>query len=108
MSSTLLRLGLWIVLLVVAAYVLHETFEDAPVAEYFAPSLLSKALALGALLVAAGLATRIFERGARVVSQNRCAVCRTPIPKGGIYCRAHLRNVLQQEEDRTHMTRVRR
>ncbi|HYM60071.1 MAG TPA: hypothetical protein VEZ11_04175 [Thermoanaerobaculia bacterium] len=108
MSSTLLRLGLWIVLLVVAAYVLHETFEDAPVAEYFSPSLLTKALALGILLALAGLVARVFERGAKVAAPNRCVVCKTPIPKGGIYCRAHLRNVLQREEDRTHMTRVRR
>lgn len=108
MSSTLLRLGLWIVLLVVAAYVLHETFEDAPVAEFFAPALLSKALALGILLAIAGLVARVFDRGGKVVAQNRCVVCKALIPKGAIYCRAHLRNILQREEDRTHSTRVRR
>jgi hypothetical protein len=107
MSSTLLRLGLWIILIVVALYVLHETYEGMPAAEYFATPMLQKALVLGGLLVAAGFVTRILEKGAKAVVKNRCVVCKTPIPKGAIYCREHLRNVLHREEDRSHMTRTR-
>lgn len=108
MSATLLRLGLWIVLIVIALYVLHETFEGNPIEEYFAPAIMSKALALGGILVVAGLVMRVLEKGARAVSKNRCSVCRTPVPSGAIYCRAHLRRVLHEEEDRTHSTRIRR
>jgi hypothetical protein len=107
MSATLLRLGLWIVLLVLALYVLHETFEGNPIEEFFSPSLMQKALVLGGLLVVAGVVLRVFEKGAKAVSKNRCSVCRTPIPPGAIYCRAHLRSVLHREEDRTHVTRLR-
>jgi predicted nucleic acid-binding Zn ribbon protein len=107
MSATLLRLGLWIVLIVIAAYVLHETFEESPMQEYFAPAVMQKALALGGLLIVAGIVARLLERGAKVVSKNRCAKCRTPIAKGAIYCREHLRNILHEEDDRTHMTRIR-
>lgn len=108
MSATLLRLGLWIVLIVIAAYVLHETFEGSPIEEYFAPAMMQKALALAVLLIAAGAVLRVFEKGARAVVKNRCTVCRTPVPAGAIYCRAHLRNILHDEDEKTHMTRIRR
>jgi len=108
MSSTVLRLGLWIILLVVAMYVLQQTYEDAPFVDFFAPVMLQKALALGGLLVAAGIVLRLLERGAKVVTKNRCVVCRTPIEHGAIYCRRHLRRILSHEDDKTHMTRVRK
>lgn len=106
MSSTLLRLGLWVILLVVAMYVLQQTFEDAPFVDFFAPAMLQKGLVLGGLLLAAGLVMRVFERGAKVVTRNRCIVCRVTVEHGAIYCRQHLRRVLSREDDRTHMTRT--
>jgi hypothetical protein len=101
MSSTLLRLGLWTILAVVALYVLHETYAGTPLAEYFSASMLQKALVIGVIVA------RMLEKGAKAVGKNRCVVCKTPVPAGAIYCRAHLRNVLQQEDERTHQTRVR-
>ena len=106
MSSTLLRLGLWVILLVVVLYVLQQTYEEAPFVDFFAPAMLQKALALGGILVAAGIVMRILERGAKVVVKNRCVVCKTPIEHGAIYCREHLRRMLNREDDRTHRTRV--
>ena len=103
MSATLLRLGLWIVLICVALYVLGETYEGLPAAEYFAPAMLQKALVVGVLLVVAGFVARMLEKGAKVVTKNRCVTCKTPIPTGAIYCRTHLRNVLHREEDRSHL-----
>jgi len=108
MSSTLLRLGLWIILLVVILYVLQQTYEDAPFVDFFAPLMLQRALVLGGILVAAGIVMRILERGAKVVIKNRCVVCKTAIDHGAIYCREHLRGVLNRENDRTHRTRIRR
>ena len=108
MSSTLLRLGLWILVIVLALYVLHESFEDQPVAEYIPVNMMSKALVVGAVLLIAGIVLRMFEKGAKAVVKNRCAVCRTPIPAGAIYCRAHMRTILHDEDEKTHMTRLRR
>ncbi|HXH38746.1 MAG TPA: hypothetical protein VNN08_08980, partial [Thermoanaerobaculia bacterium] len=107
MSSTILRLGLWIILLVVVMYVLQQTYEDAPFVDFFAPAMLQKALVLGGLLVIAGVVLRVLERGAKVVTKNRCVVCKVPIEHGAIYCREHLRRVLSREDEKTHMTRVR-
>jgi predicted nucleic acid-binding Zn ribbon protein len=102
MSSTLLRAGLWVVLIVIILYVLQQSFEEGPLAEYVTTPMLQKALALGILAAIAGLVTRMLEKGAKVVTKNRCVVCRTPVPPGAIYCRAHLRSVLHREEDREH------
>ncbi len=106
MSSTLLRLGLWVILLVVVMYVLQQTYEEAPFVDFFAPAMLQKALALGGILIAAGMVMRLLERGAKVVVKNRCVTCKTPIVHGAIYCRQHLRRILNREDDRTHRTRV--
>jgi predicted nucleic acid-binding Zn ribbon protein len=108
MSSTLLRLGLWVILLVVILYVLQQTYEEAPFVDFFAPAMLEKALVLGGFLVVAGIVARLMEKGAKVVSKSRCVVCKTPVEHGAIYCRQHLRNVLDREDERTHHTRVRR
>ena len=108
MSSTLLRIGLWILILVLALYVIQQTFEESPIAEYVPMNMLQHALVVGAVLLVAGVVFRILERGAKAVVKNRCAVCRTPVPKGAIYCREHLRAVLHDEDRRTHMTKLRR
>jgi len=108
MSSTLLRAGLWVVLIVIVLYVVQQTFEEGPLADYVTAPMLQKVLGLGLLTAAAGIIMRMLEKGAKVVTKNRCAVCRVPVPSGAIYCRAHLRSVLHREEDRTHITRTRR
>lgn len=108
MSSTLLRLGLWIIIIVLALYVVHETYENSPIADIVSVDLMQKALMVGGAAVVLGFVLRIFEKGTKVVTKNRCTVCRTPIPPGAIYCRAHLRRILHEEDDRTHMGRPRR
>ena len=108
MSSTLLRLGLWIIIIVLVLYVVNETYENSPIADLAPVDLMQKALVVGGLAIAAGIIVRVLEKGSRAVSKNRCRVCRVVIPSGAIYCRAHLRNILHDEDDRTHMTRIRR
>src|SRR6266550_6952823 len=79
MSSTLFRLGLWIILAVVALYVLHETYAETHLAEYFSTPMLQKALIVGGLIVIAGLVTRVIEQGAKkVVHRHRCSICKVP------------------------------
>ena len=66
-------------------------------------------LAAVIFLVVAGLVMRVVERGGKRVShKNRCTICKTPVPEGAIYCREHLRRMLQREDERTHMTQTRR
>src|SRR5438445_13481000 len=104
MSSTLLRLGLWTILAVVALYVLHETYADTHLAAYFSTPMLQKALIIGVLLVVAGGMMRVVAKGASKVRKNRCVICTTPIPSGATYCRSHLRNVPRRDGHRTQTT----
>jgi hypothetical protein len=107
MSSTLLRLGIWIVILVLALYVIHETYVGSPVADMIPFDMLGKGLGVAVLLIIVGGVVRLFEKGKKTTSKSRCRVCRTPIPQGAIYCRTHLRSVLELEDRRTHNTRIR-
>lgn len=110
MSATLLRFGLWTTLITVVLYVLHETYEGMPAADFFATPMLQKALVLGIFLIIAGIVVRLFEKTTKSVSKNRCVVCRAPISTGAIYCREHLRSVLAREDERerTQIRRARR
>ena len=108
MSSTVLRLGLWVTLLAIVAYVVHETFSEGDIAAFVPVPVMVKALALGVILIVVGLGLRVLEKGTKVVARNRCVVCKAPVPHGAIYCRAHLRAVLHREEDLTHTARTKR
>lgn len=108
MATTLLRLGLWTMILVLALYVIDETYPDQPIAEMISRSLMQQVLVVSVLVIATGIVLRILGKGAAVVGKNRCRVCKTGIPAGAIYCRAHLRTILHDEEDRTHSSRLRK
>ena len=105
MASTVLRLGLYILVVVFALYIIDTAFESSVIADFVDTSLLSSAMGLGALLLIAGFVLRVMERAASKIPASRCAVCRTPVPKGAIYCREHLRNILAEEDEKTHHTR---
>lgn len=109
MSSLLLRFGLYTLIAVLALYVIAATSPDSAVGNFVESDelLIHKTVALSVVLIIAGAVVRVLERGAKSVSKNRCRVCRTAIPAGAIYCREHLRNILNEEDDRTHMTRTR-
>lgn len=107
MSSTLLRLGLWTLILILSLYVVHETYEGSSVADMIPFDMLGKAVAVAGALLAAGVIARMIEKTRKVVGKNRCRVCSTPVPQGAIYCRAHLRSVLELEDRRTHNTKIR-
>ena len=108
MSNTVLRLGLWIMILVLALYVIDESYPDQPIAELIPSAMLQQALVLAVALLILGIIMRIFGKGAKAVKKNRCQVCRTVIVPGAMFCREHLRTILTEEDEKTHMTRVRR
>ena len=107
MSSTLLRLGLWTMILVLSAYVIHETFEESTIAEMIPMHLLTKVFAVAIALLIAGVIARGVEKTKQAVTKNKCRVCGAVVSQGAIYCRNHLRKVLELEDRRTHNTRIR-
>jgi hypothetical protein len=108
MSTTLLRLGLWTLILVLVLYVLATTYEEQEWTELITMQMLQQALVLSGALIVLGIVTRILGKGAGSVSKNRCRVCKKPIASGALFCREHLRSMLAEEDEKTHMTRLRR
>ncbi len=84
MSSTLLRLGLWTLILVLGLYVLAEAYHEEPWAEMIPRAMLGQALVVSIAATAAGVVFRILGKSTEGLRKNRCRVCRTPIPAVGI------------------------
>jgi hypothetical protein len=109
MSTTLLRLGLWTVILVLVLYVLATTYPDEAWAELITMDTLQHTFTVGIFVVIAGIVMRILGKGAQAVTvKNRCRICRKPIAVAALYCREHLRSIVNEEDERTHVTRIRR
>ncbi len=103
MSSTVLRLGLWLIILTLGLFIFDANFDETALGELITPTLLQHMLVLAVILAAVGFVWGIFEKAAnKVVVKNRCKVCGTPVTHGAIYCRTHLRGVLEAEDRRTH------
>lgn len=106
MSTTILRLGLWTLILTLGLYVLATSFAHS-FGDLITTTLLQNMLLIAAALVVAGLLSGIFAKTAgKVMKQTKCRICGTVIPHGAIYCRAHLRGMLEREDRRTHSTRL--
>lgn len=108
MYATFLRLGLWTLILVLATYVFRESLAQPQVAEMIPTGMLQQAIVVAGILIVLGIVARLLDKGASKVRKNRCRVCQKPIPPAAIYCREHLRTILAEEDEKTHMTRVRR
>lgn len=106
MSSILLRLGLWVILIVFGLYVLGETNENNPLSDLIDQKTLVEIGGLGLLIIGGGFVLGLFEKAASKLTRSVCQVCRKAIPKGEIYCRQHLRNILDEEFDKTRRERI--
>ena len=108
MAQTLYRLGLWTIVLVLGAYVVRETFRDSRPGEIITMRLLQRGGVVGLLLIAGSGVARILERTAvKGLKKSRCAICRLPIPPGEIYCRTHLREILDRESELSRRSKLR-
>jgi hypothetical protein len=107
MSQNLFRLGLWAIVIAFASYVLRETFVSGPFADLLSPTLL-RIVGLGGLaLLAASAVFYVLEALADKARKNRCVECRTPIPRGELYCRQHLRQVVDRGGEMSRRMRLR-
>jgi predicted nucleic acid-binding Zn ribbon protein len=102
MSAILTRFGLYTILIVLAVFVLRENVPDIPYSELLVDSLLVQIGLAGLVLVVTGIVIGPFERHRSRHSQKKCIVCRGPVLVGKMYCRTHLREILEDEDSRRH------
>jgi hypothetical protein len=109
MAITVLRLGLWILILSLALYALDTSITNSPFAELVNVGLVQNVMILGGLLFVVGLVLRLLGKTAGKVLHKspHCRVCNVAIPDGQIYCRTHLRGMIEREDRKTHNTRIR-
>lgn len=104
MSSTVLRGGLWLTILTLIAYIFDSKFEETPLGQLITPTLLQHMFVFSGVLVVLGVVLMLVEKTTHKVSKsrNRCRVCGAQVTQGAIYCREHLRSILEAEDQRTH------
>jgi predicted nucleic acid-binding Zn ribbon protein len=107
MADTLLRLGLWIIILVLVVFIGRESLEIGILQDAVEHSLLLLVGKIGLAIVALGGVLKVFGSVAPK-KKSRCRICKRPIPPGDIYCRQHLREVLEDEDIRHRTLNVRR
>lgn len=99
MSRTLFHTGLWIVVAVLAAFVLRLSFPES-LGDVLHDRLLTQAGVLGLLLLAVSIPLRLAEKAAGPTSKKKCKICGRPVIAGKFYCREHLRELMAEEEER--------
>lgn len=101
MSPGLMRIGLWLILIVLALALLREGLLD-PAGDLAIASgpLIEWGLLVGAALTAIGAVFWILQKLLGSPPKSRCRECRRPVPKGDLYCRRHLRQIIFDEDDR--------
>ena len=102
MSRLLIRLSLWALLASIVLALVREMIADGPLKNDSAP-FIEVAVKGSLMLLAAALILFLLEKMFSGRGRNRCAVCRKSIPKPEIYCRNHLREVINEEYDREHL-----
>ena len=109
MSSTVLRGGLWLTILTLIAYIFDSNFDETPLGQLITPTLLQHMFIFSGALIVLGIVLMVVEKATHKVTtaKNRCRVCGTQVAPGAIYCRQHLRSILEAEDRRTHSGTVR-
>lgn len=108
MADTFLRLGLWVIILVLLAFIGRESLEIPFLQQAVEHELLLTIFKFGLALVGLGVVGKFFGKFVRFGRKGHCKICKREIPAGDIYCRQHLRDVLEAEDIRHRTMNVRR
>lgn len=100
MSAILTRFGLYTILIVLAVFVLRENVDGIPYTEFLTDTLLVQVGLAGVVMVVAGIVIGPLERLQTKTSRKKCVVCRAPVIVGKMYCRTHLREIIEKEDTR--------
>jgi hypothetical protein len=107
MSRSLIRFGLWALLVLVVFAIVRETLSETSPLRTDSGEFLQQAIAVSLLVVGLGVVLLLIEKVfGKPRKHSRCATCGAPVYKRELYCRQHLRQVIHEEDDRTHEVRA--
>lgn len=95
MALVLFRIGIWILLAVLAAWVLRDgVLKDF--ARFMTDEIITWAGISGFGVIGLGFLVLIYEKLSAGPKRNKCKVCRRPVIAGEFYCREHLRDIVDR------------
>lgn len=95
MALTLFRLGIYILLAVLALWVLRDA-ALSDFAHILNDQLLNRGGLAGVGVLVFGLLVMLYEKATAGRKRTRCKVCRKPVIAGEFYCREHLREIVER------------
>lgn len=105
MSRTLLRVGLWTIVAVLALYIMREAMSGSPFARSLSDTLLNTIGLVGLGIVGFAVILGIAEFiGRKTLRKSFCIVCHRKIRYGDLYCREHLRDQVYEGQDQSRRT----
>ena len=109
MSDMFLRWGLWILIGVLVFFIIGDAMgeEGSSLTEMVSPAFVFKVGKFGGVLIALGIALKVFEK-VKPPPKSRCQTCGRSIAKGDIFCGTHMRDMLEEEDTRRRTMNVKR
>jgi hypothetical protein len=95
MSLTCFRTGIWILLVVLAAWVLRDGVLEN-IRHLLNDRLIERAGLLGFATIGLGFLVMIYEKATAGPKKHKCKVCGRPVIAGEFYCREHLREIVDR------------
>lgn len=98
MAAFFARLGLWGLVILLGLMIASEAFPEGPLSALSEPEILS---ILGKLVAGVLLLAGLFFLYERVsFNKSKCKTCGVKVQRGYIYCRQHLSNLVEREDQR--------
>ena len=95
MALVLFRVGIYVLLAVLAAWVLRDGLLKS-YASYLTEHILNIAGLVGIGLFVLGFLAMIYEKSTSGRRRTRCKICGKPVIAGEYYCREHLREIVDR------------
>jgi hypothetical protein len=96
MALVLFRTGIWVLLAVLALWVLRDGGVLEDYAHLLSDELVTRLGIAGVAVLGLGFIVLIYEKLTVGPKKNKCKVCGRPVIAGEFFCREHLRDIVDR------------